>query len=259
MGEFVRLEVDDGVGVIRIDRPPANAIDLRVGVELVETVREAEERSDVGALVVWGGPKLFAAGADIKAMAGWTKDEARPSVEALGDACDLLERIGKLSIAAITGYALGGGLELALGCDLRYLADDAKVGQPEIALGVIPGAGGTQRLTRLVGPGVTRHLVYTGMQLDADAALRVGLADAIHPAGSVHDEAVKDARSFATGPREALAAAKHAIRAAAEAPGTDGIRVERELFLDLFGTADQREGMRAFLEKREPRFGTGGP
>jgi enoyl-CoA hydratase len=255
MGEFVRLEVDDGVGVIRIDRPPANAIDLRVGVELGETIGEAEERSDVGALVVWGGPKLFAAGADIKAMAGWTKDEVRPSVQALGDACDLLERIGKISIAAITGYALGGGLELALGCDLRYVADDAKVGQPEIALGVIPGAGGTQRLARLVGPGVTRHLVYTGTQLDADTALRLGVAEVIHSAEAVFDEAVKDARSFANGPLEALAAAKHAIRAAAETPGPDGIRVERALFLDLFGTADQREGMRAFLEKREPRFG----
>ena len=217
-----------------------------------ETIREAEGRSDVGALVLWGGPKLFAAGADIKAMAGWTKDEVRPSVEALGEACDLLERIEKISIAAITGYALGGGLELALGCDLRYVADDAKVGQPEIALGVIPGAGGTQRLTRLVGPGVTRRLVYTGMQLDADTALRLGVAEAIHQ--SVFDEAVKDARSFANGPLEALAAAKHAIRAAAETPGTEGIRVERALFLDLFGTADQREGMRAFLEKREPRF-----
>jgi enoyl-CoA hydratase/carnithine racemase len=258
MGEFVRLAVDDGVGVIRIDRPPANAIDLRVGVELGETIREADERSDVGALVVWGGPKLFAAGADIKAMAGWNKDEVRPSVEALGDACDLLERIGKISIAAITGYALGGGLELALGCDLRYVAADARVGQPEIALGVIPGAGGTQRLTRLVGPGVTRHLVYTGIQLDADSALRLGIAEVIHPAEAVFDEAVKGARSFANGPLEALAAAKHAISAATETPGHDGIRVERALFLDLFGTADQREGMRAFLEKREPRFGGAG-
>ena len=139
--------------------------------------------------------------------------------------------------------------------DLRYLAGDARVGQPEIALGVIPGAGGTQRLTRLVGPGVTRHLVYTGMQLDAATAVRLGIAEMIHPAGAVFDEAVKDARSFARGPRQALAAAKHAIRAATETSSTDGMRVERDLFLDLFGTEDQREGMRAFLEKRPPRFG----
>ena len=257
MGEFVRLEVDDDVGVIRLDRPPANAIDLQVGVELGEAISEAEERSDIGALVVWGGPKLFAAGADIKAMAGWSRDQVRPSVQALGDVCDLLERIQKISIAAITGYALGGGLELALGCDLRYLADDARVGQPEIALGVIPGAGGTQRLTRLVGPGLTRHFVYTGMQLDAATAVRLGVAEVIHPAAAVFEEAVRDARAFARGPRRALAAAKRAIRAATESAGTDGMRVERDLFLDLFGTADQREGMQAFLEKRPPRFGRG--
>ena len=259
MGEFVRLEVDDGVGVIRIDRPPANAIDLQVGVELREEIREAEERSDVGAFVLWGGPKLFSAGADIKAMAPWGKDEVRASVEALGEVCDVLERIQKVSIAGINGYALGGGLELALGCDLRYLAEDAKVGQPEIALGVIPGAGGTQRLTRLVGPGLARHLVYTGTQLDAAAAVRLGIAEVIHPAAAVFEEAVKDARTFANGPRDALAAAKRAITAAIEAPGQDGIRAERELFLDLFGTTDQREGMRAFLEKRQPRFGGGRP
>ena len=203
-------------------------------------------------ILLWKNPMITI---DIKAMAGWSKDEVRPSVQALGDVCELLERIRKISIAAITGFALGGGLELALGCDLRYLADDARVGQPEIALGVIPGAGGTQRLTRLVGPGVTRHLVYTGMQLDAATAVRLGIAEMIHPAGAVFDEAVKDARSFARGPRQALAAAKHAIRAATETSSTDGMRVERDLFLDLFGTEDQREGMRAFLEKRPPRFG----
>ena len=146
MGEFVRLEVDDGVGVIRLDRPPANAIDLQVGLELQEVILEAAGRADVGAIVLWGGSKIFAAGADIKAMAEWGPEEVRPSVDALGVACDLLEEIPKLSIAAVNGYALGGGLELALGADLRYLAEDAKVGQPEIRLGVIPGAGGTQRI-----------------------------------------------------------------------------------------------------------------
>lgn len=252
MREFVHLEVDDGVGVIRLDRPPANAIDLKVGVELQEAIREANERADVGALVLWGGPKLFAAGADIKAMAEWTADQVRPSVEALGDACDLLEEIPKVSIAAITGYALGGGLELALGCDLRYLSDEARVGQPEVRIGVIPGAGATQRLARLIGPGATRRLVYTGDQVDASTAQSLGIAQEVMPAAEVFDAAVRDARRFARGPREALAAAKRAIRAA-EAD-REGFRTERRLFLDLFGTADQREGMRAFLEKREPRF-----
>jgi enoyl-CoA hydratase/carnithine racemase len=259
MGEFVRLEVDDGVGVVRIDRPPANAIDLQTGTELLAAVREAEEREDVGALVVWGGPKIFAAGADLRAIADEDAEGVRPSVDALGDAADLLERIPKISIAAVNGFALGGGLELALGCDLRFVGDDAALGQPEILIGVIPGAGGTQRLVRLVGPARTRWLVYTGERIDAPAALGLGIADAVHPAADVLTAAIEQARRFAAGPRRALAAAKRAIREAVDAPGPDGIQLERSLFLDLFGSADQREGMHAFLEKREPRFGGGGP
>jgi enoyl-CoA hydratase/carnithine racemase len=256
MGEFVRLEIQDGVGVIRLDRPPANAFDLSMGLELQQAIRSAGSSDDVGAIVVHGGPKLFAAGADIKAMAGWGPDEVRPTVDALGDACDLLEEIGKVSIAAVTGFALGGGFELALACDLRYLAEDASVGQPEIRIGVIPGAGGTQRLVRLVGPAATRDLVYTGRQLGAAEARARGLAERILAAPDVLAAAVSDARAFAGGPRRALAAAKEAIRAAIETPGAQGIRAERELFVQLFGTPDQREGMRAFLEKREPRFGS---
>ncbi len=259
MGEFVRLEVDDGVGVVRLERPPANAIDHQTGLELQFVFREAGERDDVGAIVVWGGPKIFAAGADIKAMAGFGPEEIRPVVAALGDALDLLEIIPKLSIAAINGYALGGGFELALAADLRYLAADGKVGQPEIGLGVIPGAGGTQRLTQLVGPGRARDLVYTGRQVGAEEAIQLGLVERVIPPEDVFAMAVQDARSFANGPRDALAAAKAAIRAAVLTPGPDGLLREGELFRDLFGTEDQREGMRAFLEKREPRFGHGRP
>jgi enoyl-CoA hydratase/carnithine racemase len=251
-----RLEVDDGVGVIRLDRPPANAIDLEMGVALQAAIGEAAERDDVGAIVVWGGRKIFAAGADIKAMATWGPDEVRPSVDALGTACDLLEQIPKVSIAAVNGYALGGGLELALGCDLRYLADDAKVGQPEVTIGVIPGAGGTQRLVPLVGPGRTRDLVYSGRSVSAEEAAAIGLAEKVVPADDVFPTAVDDARRLAKGPRRALAAAKEAIRAAIASPGPAGIRAEREAFLELFGTPDQREGMAAFLEKRPPRFGS---
>ena len=255
MGGYVRLDVEDGVGVIRLDRPPANAIDLELARELLAAIREADGRTDIGAIVLWGGAKIFAAGADIKAMATWGPDEVRPSVDALGEACDLLEVIDTVSIAAVNGYALGGGCELALACDMRYLAEDAMLGQPEIGIGVIPGAGGTQRLVRLVGPGRTRELVYTGRRVPADEALSLGLAEKVLPAGQVLTGAVEAARRLAKGPRAALAAAKAAIAAAVETPGAAGIHVEREAFLALFGTPDQREGMAAFLEKREPRFG----
>jgi len=255
MGGYVHLDVDDGVAVIRLDRPPANAIDLELAVDLQNTIREADGRSDVGAIVLWGGPKIFAAGADIKAMANWGPQEVRPSVDALGEACDLLEAISTVSIAAVNGHALGGGCELALSCDLRYLADDATIGQPEIAIGVIPGAGGTQRLVRLLGPGKARQLVYFGRRVPAVEALSLGLAERVLPADEVLAAAVEDAQRLASGPRAALAAAKAAISAAVATPGAPGIRVEREAFLALFGTPDQREGMAAFLEKREPRFG----
>jgi enoyl-CoA hydratase len=255
MGEFVRLDVSDGVGVVRLDRPPANAIDLRVGLELHRAIEEAGARDDVGAIVVWGGPRIFAAGADIKAMAGWGPGEIRPSVEALASACDLLEDLPKISIAAVNGYALGGGCELALACDLRFAADDAELGQPEIRLGVIPGAGGTQRLPRLVGPSRARDLVFTGRPVAADEAERIALVDRVAPADEVFEMALAGARDLAAGPRAALAAAKQALRAA-ETPGREGFAKERELFLALFGTPDQREGMRAFVEKRDPKFGS---
>jgi enoyl-CoA hydratase len=255
MGGYVRLDVDDGVGVIRLDRPPANAIDLALAEDLHATITEASSRADVGAIVLWGGPKIFAAGADIKAMATWGPDEVRPSVDALGAACDLLEEIDTVSIAAINGHALGGGCELALACDLRYMARDATIGQPEIAIGVIPGAGGTQRLVRTIGPGRTRELVYFGRVVPGEEALSLGLAERLLPADEVLDHAVEDARRLARGPRRALAAAKTAIAAAVATPGPAGIQAERRAFLALFGTPDQREGMAAFLEKREPRFG----
>ena len=156
MPELVHLEVDDGVGIVRLDRPPANAISLQLSIDLLDALEEAGSRDDVGALVLWGGPKLFAAGADIKEMVDHGPDEIREQVTKLGDACDLLEATPKISIAAITGFALGGGFELSLACDLRYAADDAKVGQPEVRLGVIPGAGGTQRMTWLAGAGVSQ-------------------------------------------------------------------------------------------------------
>ena len=225
-----------------------------MGLALGAAVREAGERADVGAVVVWGGPRIFAAGADLKTLVDAGPEEARPQVEALGEACDLLEALPKVSVAAINGYALGGGLEVALACDLRVVAADAKLGQPEVTIGVIPGAGGTQRLVPLIGSGRTRDLVLSGRIVEAEEALRIGLVGSLVPAADVLEEARRTAAAFARGPRRALAAAKEAIRAAVRTPGREGIEAERALFLDLFGAAEQREGMRAFLDKRDPDF-----
>ena len=252
MGALVDLQVDGGVGIVRLDRPPANAISLELAAALVRVLEEARSSPEIGALVLWGGPKLLAAGADIKEMAANGPDQLREHVTKLGQACDLLEAMPKVSIAAITGYALGGGFELALACDLRYAAPDAIVGQPEIQLGVIPGAGATQRITWLAGAGVARDLIYTGRQVGAEEAKQLGLVERL--SSKVLDDAVRDARGFATGPRLALAAAKEAILGAQQAPGAAGIAREREQFLALFGSDDQREGMEAFQQKRSPEF-----
>jgi enoyl-CoA hydratase/carnithine racemase len=252
--QLVRFDVEDGVGVVRLDRPPANAISLQLSIELVDAIEEAGSRDDVGAIVLWGGPKLLAAGADIKEMVDHGPDEIREQVSKLGEAADLLEALPKISIAVITGFALGGGFELSLACDLRYAAEDAKVGQPEVAIGVMPGAGGTQRMAWLAGVGVARDLTYTGRQVDAAEARALGLVDRVYPPDEVFDAALRDARGFAHGPRQALAAAKEALREAVLSPGPAGVAREKELFIALFGTPDQREGMRAFIEKRPPTF-----
>lgn len=254
MMEFVSIEVSEGVAVVRLNRPPANAIDLQVGLELQEAFREAGVRADVGALVLTGGRKLFAAGADIKAMVNFGPEEIAPVVSALGDACDLLASLPKISIAAVNGYALGGGFELALAADLRYLAADATIGQPEVNLGVIPGAGGTQRIVHLAGAGVARDLVYTGRMVPAEEAYRLRLAERVAEPDAVLETALADARRFAAGPRNALAAAKAAIDAAVLTHGSAGLAREKALFTALFGGAEQREGMAAFLQKRPPNF-----
>jgi enoyl-CoA hydratase len=194
VGEFVRLEVSDGVGTIRLDRPPANAIDHQVGRELSETVSEAGTRDDVRAVVIWGGPKIFAAGADIKEMAELGPEEIRPIVTTLGEAIEGLESLPLPVIAAINGYALGGGCELSLAADLRYVSEDALLGQPEVRIGVFPGAGGTQRLPRLVGIGRAKELIYTGRRVDAREAVAIGLANRVLSAPDVYPTALNVAR-----------------------------------------------------------------
>jgi enoyl-CoA hydratase/carnithine racemase len=255
MGELVTLQVQDGVSTIRLDRPPMNAIDRRVTSELREAAAEAGERDDVGAVVVWGGEKVFAAGADVKMMAGLTPAQVKPVIASMQDVFNAMEEIPKVVVAAINGYALGGGCELAMCADFRFAAVDARLGQPEILLGIIPGAGGTQRLPRLVGPSRAKELVYSGRQVDADEALRIGLVDAVFQAGEVYAEAVAAARRYARGPSEALRAAKAAIDWGSRTDLRTGLVLEREAFAALFASPDQREGIRAFLEKRQPTFG----
>jgi enoyl-CoA hydratase/carnithine racemase len=251
MGEFVRVDRDGAVATIRLDRPPANALARVVSEELGAAAREVAADPSVRAAVVWGGERIFAAGADVKAMAADGPSEIGPEVAALEGACRELEAIAKPVIAAITGYALGGGLEVALACDLRYASSEAKLGLPEISLGVIPGGGGTQRLPRLVGLGRARELVFTGRQVDAAEAREIGLVDGIVE-GDVYAEALERARAFAAGPTLAYAAAKRALLATADL--TAGLRTEHEAFVALFETRDQKEGMAAFLEKRAPSF-----
>lgn len=253
MRKFVRIDRDGAVATIRLDRPPANAFAREMSLELSDAAREVAAADEVRAVVLWGGERIFAAGADIKDMVGYGPDEIDEDVGALGQACRDLEAIPNVTIAAINGFALGGGCEVALACDFRFAADDARLGLTEILLGIIPGAGGTQRLPRVVGLARARELILTGRHVDAAKARDMGLVDRVAPAEDVYPQALEEARRFVEGPIRAYAAAKRAL-AAADLPLDQGLRIERDAFVGLFATRDQKEGMRAFLEKREPRF-----
>jgi len=248
MPEFVSLQVQDGVGTIRLDRPKMNAIDDQLHREVRAAAVEASERAEVRAVVLYGGERVFAAGADIKAMAQLDASGMADWGRELQTSFRTVAHIPKPVIAAITGYALGGGYELALCADLRVLGASAKIGQPEIQLGIIPGAGGTQRLARLVGPAKAKDLVFTGRHVGAEEALEIGLADAVVPDDEVYSTAVAMARKFAAGPPLALAAAKRAIDGGLDRSLDDGLALETELFAGLFDTEDQRTGMQSFLE-----------
>lgn len=249
MGEFVRLEVEDGIGTIRLDRPPMNALNDQVQREIRAAAGEAGERADVRAVVLYGGEKLFAAGADIKEMAGRSYTEVTETSGGLQAAFTAVDRIPKPVVAAVTGYALGGGCELTLCADYRICADDAKLGQPEILLGIIPGAGGTQRLPRLIGPSKAKDLVLTGRFVGADEALSLGLVDKVVGPGDVYAAAADWVRQFAGGPSYALRAAKHAIDRGLEVDLDTGLEIERLQFSGLFATEDQEIGMRSFMEE----------
>ncbi len=248
MGEYCRLEVGEGVGTIRLDRPKMNALNVQVQEEIRATALEATDRDDVRAVVLYGGERVFAAGADIKEMSTMSYAEMTSWGTQLQEALTVVARLPKPVVAAVTGYALGGGFELALTADFRVLGERAKVGVPEITLGIIPGAGGTQRLTRLVGPAKAKDLVFTGRHVAAEEALALGIADRVVPDAGVYDTARELAVQFAQGPAVALRAAKQAIDDGLELDLDAALRLESALFAGLFATEDQKTGMASFLE-----------
>ncbi|MEU3410878.1 MULTISPECIES: enoyl-CoA hydratase/isomerase family protein [unclassified Streptomyces] len=245
----VTLEVSEGVGTLRLDRPPMNALDIATQDRLKELAEEAGRRDEVRAVVVYGGERVFAAGADIKEMQNMDHAGMIRRARGLQDAFTAVARIPKPVVAAVTGYALGGGCELALCADYRIAADNARLGQPEILLGLIPGAGGTQRLPRLIGPSRAKDLIFTGRQVKADEALAIGLVDRVVPAAEVYEQAHAWAARLAKGPAIALRAAKEAVDTGLETDLDTGLAVERNWFAGLFATEDRERGMRSFVEE----------
>jgi len=248
MGEFVNLTVSDGVGTIRLDRPKMNALNVQVQEEIRTAALEATANDEVRAVVIYGGEKVFAAGADIKEMADMSYADMVKRSGPLQSSLSAVAAIPKPTVAAITGYALGGGCELALCADYRIAAEDAKLGQPEILLGIIPGAGGTQRLSRLIGPSKAKDLIYTGRFVDAAESLTLGLVDRVVPAASVYAEAVSWASQFSGGAALALRAAKEAIDSGLGVDLQTGLEIERQQFAALFATEDRAIGMKSFVE-----------
>jgi enoyl-CoA hydratase len=252
------IEVQRGgaVATVTVDRQAAlNALDLDTLTELRDTLGELRDDADVRAVVLTGaGERAFVAGADIKYMSGLDEPGATAWAELGHDVARLLETMPKPTIAALNGYALGGGCELALACDIRFASTAARIGQPEVSIGVIPGWGGTQRLARVVGLGVAKELVLTGRMVDAEEALRVGLVSAVFAPEELMEKTLGVAQALAAGSPLALAAAKDTVNDALQGDHAHNLHNEVERFARLFGSDDQQEGMAAFIEKRSPRF-----
>jgi enoyl-CoA hydratase len=247
------VETRGRIGIIRLDRPQAlNALNAALIGELKAAVDAFEKDAGVACLIVTGSDKAFAAGADIKEMADKSYMDAFMGDFAAG--WDALARARKPTVAAVAGFALGGGCELAMMCDLVIAADNAKFGQPEIKLGVIPGIGGTQRLTRAVGKAKAMDLCLTGRMMDAAEAERSGLVARVVPLANLMDEAVKVAETIASMSLPVLMIAKESVNRSFETTLAEGIRFERRVFHSLFATADQKEGMAAFIAKRPAKF-----
>lgn len=248
MAELVRLEIVGNVGIIRLDRPPVNAINSQMHGDLAAAARAAAENQDVRSVLIYGGEKAFAAGADIKEMAERTPSQIAIYGGQLTEAVDAVARIPKPVIAAVIGYALGGGCELALAADFRVVAEDALLGLPEITLGVIPGAGGTQRLPRLIGVTKAKEMIFGGRPITGVEAVAIGLASRAAPADRVYDVSLTWAKNLATGATAALGAAKSAIDNGLDGDLATGLRWEATVFAGTFATEDQKTGMRSFIE-----------
>ena len=251
--QHIIVETRDRVGVVRLNRPQAlNALNAALMTELAAAVDAFEADADIGCMVIAGSDKAFAAGADIKEMADKSYMDAF-----MGNFAATWDRVAqarKPVVAAVAGFALGGGCELAMQCDLIIAADNARFGQPEIKLGVIPGIGGTQRLTRAVGKAKAMDLILTGRMMDAAEAERCGLVARVVPLADLMNEAMKTADAIAAMPLSAAMIAKEAVNRAFEVSLAEGVAFERRVFHSLFATEDQKEGMAAFVEKRPARF-----
>lgn len=248
MPEFVTLEVLDAVAIITLQRPPMNALNTTMQREIGELAVEISSRVDISAVVIYGGERVFAAGADVKEMVDLPYQDMIEVSLRLQEIFSAVANISQPTIAAITGFALGGGCELALACDFRVAADNAKLGQPEISLGIIPGAGGTQRLPRLIGMAKAKDLIFSGRFVDAQECLEIGLVDVVVPSAEVFDRALAWAQQLAKGPRIAMQSAKRAINRGLEVDIATGLEIERQAFLGLFATEDARSGMASFIE-----------
>lgn len=248
MAELVRIDTHAAVAVIRLDRPKVNALSLELIEQLDDACAQIAGDQTVRAAVLYGGERTFSAGADLKEMAERTPDDVRRRVGALQRVCDRIEALEVVTIAAINGYALGGGCELVLACDFRIAAAGARLGQPEIVVGLIPGAGGTQRLPRLIGVARAKQLIYTGDFVEAKAAGELGLVDAVAD-GDAIELALEWAQRFASGPTKSLAAAKRAIQRGLSAGLREGLNEELDEFVGLFSTRDTQHGLESFANE----------
>ncbi|HHY27446.1 MAG TPA: enoyl-CoA hydratase/isomerase family protein [Desulfitobacterium dehalogenans] len=253
--ETILVDIADGIATVTLNRPEVlNALNSQVFNELGDAALELGADPSVQAVIITGGDKVFAAGADIKQMANLSAVDAAIGDKPSHRAFNLIEKIPKPVIASVAGFALGGGCELTLVCDVRIAADSAQFGLPEIKLGILPGAGGTQRLPRLIGAGKAKELIFSGDFINADEALRVGLVNKVVPADQLGEETLKMAKRFAAQGAVALRLAKSAIDEGLRMDLEAGMQYEHKCFSLLFATEDQKEGMRAFIEKRPPDF-----